>query len=898
MQFPTKTPFEFPSGFSPDFEQYGAFPGFDAEEEIPDYCGAREGITLHFALEQNNKWNVIRLIENPEVDLNSKNKEGLTPLIFSVMYNELEITQVLLDCKNKSIDIDARDSKGKTALACAAFKNKLPTVEALLARGAKCEIGDDCGDTPITWASRLGHSAVLESILAHEKSTPSLVALLNSKNLEGRTALMLAVEGQHIDAVRVLLKAGASVGIRGPLEVTLLDLALSSNNTRLIELVAHAMVPSGLPPEKFTAELLDKRVIKQAILMDKWEGLLALSKLGFKFFDEIEKNILKRPVPESISYKYSKTNEDPLDVRLKINPLILALDLNLTLAAEILAAQKPELVRRANGMYETPIMLACKLGDIGLINLFIGHGANLNGQNYNKESCANYAGGHGQIEVLKHLAGLVEDRHRDLFIWQCVKGAIRHEDSTILDYVLKEFVLPGLKAGESRTGFTEESAQGFTALSFAVGFNRVGAVQLLADFGDQLGFSKDVWDNSLVRAAKNGSVELLTVLLKRSSDCGYLNQALLEGAISAANEQNQWAALKLLLKSAPLIDYDVFKSCVDRAVYSGQIEIIHNLFDRGSYTNEINKYLAYSVRAGHVDTVKFFRDKGGELNFALSEFVAAAGFGHKEVVSFLIEDASPEQLQSALVSAAKCGHSEIVDALRSKGAKLDEALPFFAEIAGQGHVEMLAMLVRLGVTQQERESAMTEAALNGHANVVVFLKENGVDLRSIKSTFSNAVDQNHFEIVKILVDSGTIEDDYEDYLLSAARNGSGEIVRMLIGRGTSPWAIGEALVEAATDGDEETTALILGNERWRTGVDAAQAERALKEAVARSFEENRAGLVAPLLELAPSREVVFGAYSELNRMYELTESSEELKALKATMNVLGSYLGFSTGSTS
>ncbi|MET4580142.1 ankyrin repeat domain-containing protein [Ottowia thiooxydans] len=891
MQLPGKTDFEFPFALARDFMQYKQVPIFDVSEEIPGFDDVQEDVNLHFVLERNDKWNLFRLLENSGVDVNSKNKEGLTPLIFSVMYNNADITEMLLNSEKNRLSVDAQDSKGKTALVCAAERNNLPALGLLLEKGANRDMADSFGDTAVTWSCRLGHASVLEKLLAHEKSSHTLSSLLNNKNMEGRTALMLAVEGRHTNVVKMLLEAGADPHVRGPRGVSLLDIALNSNDAQLVELVAQAVVSKDESDVNSMPGLVDRRLIKQCIQTDKWEGLLTLSRFGFKLYDDIEKNILKRPFPESIAYKYSSTGEDPLDVRLRINPLILALDLNLVAAAKIMAVEKPECVVWVNGIYEAPIMVACKIGNIDLINHLLDRGADINGVNCQKESCAYYAAQNGQIEVVKHLAELVDDQSRDYFVWNCVKGAIQHEKSDLLEFVLRELVLTDLNSGRPVTGFSQESPQGFTALTFAVSFDRVDAFRMLLSFSKELRLSPNLLRAAALNAAGKGYVDILGVLLEYSRRIASIPQLVLEQAISAASMNLHWDALNLLLQSAKSINYDLFELCFRVAADHGRLDVLTNLFDRGSYPNELSKYLRYSVGTGHVEVLDYFLQKGCKRSVALSEFVEAAGRGHTEMVNFLIADASDEKLQSALVSAAREGHWELVNILSANGASIDEALPYFAVIAGGGHVEMLSILFSPDVSLQERESAMVAAATNGHGRVVHFLHENGVSLDCIKPKFDHFVYSNHFEIVKILVESGTVV-DLDQHLVTAASAGYGELVRILIGLETNHWRIGEALIASAAYGDLEMVELILANEDWMRGIKPTQIESALKEAASSAYHENNAAVIQMLLQLQPRRNFVFDVYESVQSLYELTNASEPLQRIKHAMNALGSYLGF------
>ena len=58
-----------------------------------------------------------------------------------------------------------------TALAWAAGRGHTDIVHALLERGAKTEIGDKFGTTPLIWASRAGHTNTGQPIVGRDLST-------------------------------------------------------------------------------------------------------------------------------------------------------------------------------------------------------------------------------------------------------------------------------------------------------------------------------------------------------------------------------------------------------------------------------------------------------------------------------------------------------------------------------------------------------------------------------------------------------------------------------------------------------------------------------------------------------------------------------------------------------
>jgi ankyrin repeat protein len=101
--------------------------------------------------------------------VDSRARDGATPLINAALGNHLAISELLLD---KGADVMARNSGGFTPLHAAAFSGSLPIAKLLLERGA-----------------------VLE----------------DAANKSGVTPMMVAVEENHVELAEFLITKGADV---------------------------------------------------------------------------------------------------------------------------------------------------------------------------------------------------------------------------------------------------------------------------------------------------------------------------------------------------------------------------------------------------------------------------------------------------------------------------------------------------------------------------------------------------------------------------------------------------------------------------------------------------------------------------------------------------------------
>src|SRR3569832_237685 len=115
-------------------------------------------------------------------------------------------------------------SVGDTALIVAARLGHEAAVDYLLNHGADPALANPHGDTPLSVAAEQGHARIVSLILAKgidpdegRESVPSFwsAAVVGHRSEERNTPLIMAAQGGHNDAVRVLLEAKSDPKIRG-----------------------------------------------------------------------------------------------------------------------------------------------------------------------------------------------------------------------------------------------------------------------------------------------------------------------------------------------------------------------------------------------------------------------------------------------------------------------------------------------------------------------------------------------------------------------------------------------------------------------------------------------------------------------------------------------------------
>lgn len=120
-----------------------------------------------------------------------------TPLMAATLRGDYSMAEVLFSSR---VDLDSENDD--PPLIRAVINNHAETVKFLLAKGAKVNLADSSGMTPLHYAATVhfGETKVLELLLAAGANP-------KQKNTNGRTALDLAKENKHKEVEAILMKS-------------------------------------------------------------------------------------------------------------------------------------------------------------------------------------------------------------------------------------------------------------------------------------------------------------------------------------------------------------------------------------------------------------------------------------------------------------------------------------------------------------------------------------------------------------------------------------------------------------------------------------------------------------------------------------------------------------------
>jgi len=193
-------------------------------------------------------------------------------LINACKNNQLSVVRLLV---TKKLDLNYRDNFGKTALVYAGLKGNIDIIRLLVDAGADASICDD-------FSNSLLHHVVVSGNKEAIKNVLKLGCIdINARNMDGSTALLMAVDKFDKNGVEILLRHGAK-DIANNKNQTALELASKNGASSIVELLLVA------------DELVEKEnASKQNQIAQKRESFVAIKCtecLAFLDLDELNSN--------------------------------------------------------------------------------------------------------------------------------------------------------------------------------------------------------------------------------------------------------------------------------------------------------------------------------------------------------------------------------------------------------------------------------------------------------------------------------------------------------------------------------------------------------------------------------------------------------------------------------
>lgn len=246
--------------------------------------------------------NALRAMIDYFKDVEIKDEEGNTPLIFAVMSENLASTISLL---GMGANPNAQNKYGVSPLHVAAQISATDYVSALINRGADVNIKDENGETPLMIAAQKDNINIVEILVKQG-------ADINAKMKNGNTALHFAAKNGSENAAYLLLTYGAETDPENYKGYTPLMEAALVNNTVVPSLLIKAgasttkqditgKTPTQIASQsgyKEVAEVIDSANIRRELKLDEMLKQRKREERAFIPINDSDRNVKSTLMPE------------------------------------------------------------------------------------------------------------------------------------------------------------------------------------------------------------------------------------------------------------------------------------------------------------------------------------------------------------------------------------------------------------------------------------------------------------------------------------------------------------------------------------------------------------------------------------------------------------------------
>ena len=164
--------------------------------EVKGKCGCTQ---LNYFANEGMIESVNRMLLIKGIEIESKSKNGNTPLMNAAFNGHVDICNVLLD---RGAKIESKDDIGFTPLLSACQEDHLSVVSLFIDRGADIEASDIDGWRPLYIAAQRGHLEIVKALIARHVD-------MNALSNDGETALGIARREKHASIISYLQSLGA-----------------------------------------------------------------------------------------------------------------------------------------------------------------------------------------------------------------------------------------------------------------------------------------------------------------------------------------------------------------------------------------------------------------------------------------------------------------------------------------------------------------------------------------------------------------------------------------------------------------------------------------------------------------------------------------------------------------
>jgi len=309
----------------------------------------------------------------------------------------------------------------------------------------------------------------------------------------------------------------------------------------------------------------------------------------------------------------------------------------------------------------------------------------------------------------------------------------------------------------------------------------------------------DVSDNTIIRAAELGLLDVIRVLHRRGGDI----RAQEDLVLRRAARHGHLNVVKYLLDNGadPRVD-DLVLNVIFQAVLSGNIELIRYLHENLDISIHIDNDSCLLIAAdnGDINMVEYLLQNGANVNTGSSQaLIDAVEMDSTELVHLLVNyqvDVSAQD-NKAIVTAAEFPDPEILQILLENGANPNArgGLPLYISVSNL-LTENVILLLQFDA--EVTGDAFVESAVGGSLEIMRLLitADDSVIQEHGRDAMLEAIDRGFHRIIRELMRSGV--EFNEEYLYIAVTNNddSTHVVRTLL-ENTNKEAIPDEVIKNA-----------------------------------------------------------------------------------------------------
>jgi ankyrin repeat protein len=521
----------------------------------------------------------VRSLLNKGANVNAKDKDGVTAMMWASEKGQTEIVNILL---SKGAEVNARENNsGMTALMVAAAEGHTAIVEALLAKGADVNAKDyNLGATPLMGAAEYGYVNIIRTLIAKG-------ADVNAKDKKNRTALMMASTNGHTSTVQALLLAGADVNVKDTqFGATALMGASANGHAAIVEALLekganlNEKSNSGMTTldiakskgESNVVQLLEKaNSKKQAVNNTKDNSTIADPNKDL--LDAIKKgdaNSVKTILDKGADVNAKDENG--------FTGLIMASTRGDIVIARILLAKGADINAKEAKYGFTAMIVASIQRYIEIVKILLANGADVDIKSSNGDTALMVASGKGYTEIVKALLA----KNADVNIKDYKDGWTALMRASLGGYVE---IVKALLVNNADVDAKDNS--GITALMIASSEGYTEIVRALLAENADVNAKSNNGKTALMGASQNGHTEIVQILIDNGAN---VNAKTIDGATALmwATPMGHIDIVKALLDKGADVNADIAgKTALMMATERGFPEIVKLLKKAGSKKNKL-----------------------------------------------------------------------------------------------------------------------------------------------------------------------------------------------------------------------------------------------------------------------------------------------------------------------